>query len=442
MRRKRPCKRDPKYRLHKATGQGYVELNGRRIYLGDYESDAAQSAYHRLLAEWKSSGRVLPIDRERDDVTVVEIAAVFWDHVKRHYRKADGTPTTEVDNYRRILRVLKALYGPTPGQDFGAKALKAVRCRMIEMDWSRSHINHQVRRLKAVFSWAVEQELIPAGEKYHAMLAVKGLRKNKTEARETEPVRPVPNELIEPVLDEVASVVADMIRLQLLTGARPDEIARMRRCDVERREKVWVVRYHEHKTEHFEVGDRLLFLGPQAQKIIAPYMARRRDHEYLFSAADAAAEHRDRRHAKRKTPLNAGNRPGTNRCKSPTRSPGERFTVHSYRRAIHRACDICFPPPEDLRRIRARGKKGTRWETPGEHRTRIGPEAWAGLRAWRRRHRWSPNRLRHNAATHLRSEFGLEVAQTVLGHQIGSRITEIYAERNIRKATEVIAQVG
>jgi len=27
----------PKYRLHKASGQALVQLNGRRIYLGKYE---------------------------------------------------------------------------------------------------------------------------------------------------------------------------------------------------------------------------------------------------------------------------------------------------------------------------------------------------------------------------------------------------------------------
>jgi hypothetical protein len=32
--------------------------------------------------------------------------------------------------------------------------------------------------------------------------------------------------------------------------------------------------------------------------------------------------------------------------------------------------------------------------------------------------------------------------QTILGHRIGSAITEIYAEANVRKAREVMGRVG
>ena len=35
---------------------------------------------------------------------------------------------------------------------------------------------------------------------------------------------------------------------------------------------------------------------------------------------------------------------------------------------------------------------------------------------WKKAHRWSPNRLRHSAATAIRQRFGLEAAQVPLGH--------------------------
>ena len=55
---------------------------------------------------------------------------------------------------------------------------------------------------------------------------------------------------------------------------------------------------------------------------------------------------------------------------------------------------------------------------------------------------WSPLRLRHNAATHLRREYGIDLAQAILGHRLGSAITEVYAEANQEKAIAVIAQIG
>jgi integrase len=66
-------------------------------------------------------------------------------------------------------------------------------------------------------------------------------------------------------------------------------------------------------------------------------------------------------------------------------------------------------------------------------------ERWATLRQWVRSHCWSPNRLRHNAGTDLRKQSGIEVAQAVLGHRLGSTVTEIYAEANAERAVEVMA---
>ncbi len=55
---------------------------------------------------------------------------------------------------------------------------------------------------------------------------------------------------------------------------------------------------------------------------------------------------------------------------------------------------------------------------------------------------WSPHQLRHNAATRLRREFGIDLAATILGHRLGSQVTEIYAEANVSKAKAVVAKVG
>lgn len=78
---------------------------------------------------------------------------------------------------------------------------------------------------------------------------------------------------------------------------------------------------------------------------------------------------------------------------------GERYSVDSYRRAIQRAC--------------------TRAHVPS----------------------WSPNQLRHSAGTEIRKKFGLEASQVVLGHA-NAKVTEIYAERNMDLAREIMAKVG
>ena len=54
---------------------------------------------------------------------------------------------------------------------------------------------------------------------------------------------------------------------------------------------------------------------------------------------------------------------------------------------------------------------------------------------------WHPHQLRHNAATWLRKEFGLDVARVILGHS-SSSVTEIYAEVDQEKAISVMGRVG
>jgi integrase len=54
---------------------------------------------------------------------------------------------------------------------------------------------------------------------------------------------------------------------------------------------------------------------------------------------------------------------------------------------------------------------------------------------------WHAHQLRHNAATWLRKEFGLDVARVILGHR-SAQITEIYAELDRSKAIEAMASVG
>ena len=49
--------RTPKYRLHKASGQALVQINGKRVYLGKYGSEESQAQYHRLLAEFIVAGK-------------------------------------------------------------------------------------------------------------------------------------------------------------------------------------------------------------------------------------------------------------------------------------------------------------------------------------------------------------------------------------------------
>jgi integrase len=75
------------------------------------------------------------------------------------------------------------------------------------------------------------------------------------------------------------------------------------------------------------------------------------------------------------------------------------YTLARYRRAITRACERCDVP------------------------------------------RWTPHRLRHNAATAIPKRFGVEAAQVMLGHS-GIGITQLYAEKDREHGLSIAGEIG
>ena len=117
--------RVPKYRHHKPTGQAFVELSGKRHYLGKHGTPASRTKYKTLIAEWEARGRrpaVLPTD-----ITVVELLAAFTLHAETYYRRTDGTQTSEVGCFKLLTGIVETLYGETLAIEFGPIQLKAVR---------------------------------------------------------------------------------------------------------------------------------------------------------------------------------------------------------------------------------------------------------------------------------------------------------------------------
>lgn len=426
--------RIPSYRLHKPSGLAVVRLDGVDHYLGAHGTPASRELYERLVAEWLLNRKQRlpapqPVVPGEKQYTVNELFLAYWEFAKIYYRKND-LPTGEQQNIVHACRPLIALYGSTPAAEFGPLRLKAVRQEMIRLNLCRRVVNSRVNRVRRLFKWGVENELVPATI-LHGLQAVAALKRGRSEARETPGVKPAPDAYVDAVLEVVSTPVRAMIELQRLTGMRSGEVTIMRGCDLDTTGKIWVYRPSAHKTEH-HAHERVIFLGPRAQEIVQPFL--RPDMEaFLFSPADAEAERRSLLRSRRRTPLSCGNRPGTNRKRKPRKGPGQRYTPNIYARAIKYACMRVYPLPEHLRP--QRGESKARWKQ------RLSVEQWDEVKAWRRAHSWHPHQLRHNAATRLRKEFGIEAARVVLGHR-SAAVTEIYAEVDQIRAADVMSRVG
>jgi integrase len=229
--------RTPSYRHHKPTNQAVVTLDGRDFYLGRFGKPESRAGYDRMIAEWLLIGRRLPAPTANgSDLSVNELLVAYLRHADGYYVKA-GKPTTEPVNIKLALRPLRRLYGHTRARDFGPLALKTCREAMIEGDLCRTEVNKRTRHIVRCFKWAVENELVPASV-HHGLKAVSGLKRERTAARESVPVRPAPDAFVDAIEPHVARQVWAMVQVQRLTGARPGEICIMRACDLDTSGKV------------------------------------------------------------------------------------------------------------------------------------------------------------------------------------------------------------
>ena len=356
-----------------------------------------ERCYDLAVAHAGASPVLIPKPSAR---VVRELVSAYSDWARAHYVKG-GRPTgTGPTNVRAVKLLVESGAGEIPIDRFGPLMLIAYQQWLVaktDRPLVRNTINQYVQTVVGMFQWAVSRELVSASV-WAALKAVPPLRKGRAPTPgldapiEGRRVHAVPAEDLEATRKRVSSIIRDMIDVQAMTAMRPAEICALRLVDLHQGENESIAYYRvtadANKVDHHDI-QRVIALGPRTLEILAPYIARaaklRADRSYLFRPMDAVKAALVDKHARRVVPLGYGNAPGTNRVEHPKWTPGERYTVDSYRRAISRGC--------------------TRAKVP----------------------KWSPNQLRHNGASAIANATSLEVACEQLGHR-SIKTTMIYVE--------------
>ena len=172
--------RTPSYRHHKSSGQAVVTICGRDHYLGEFGTPQSRKNYDRLIAEWLAAGRNIDPATMPIGLTITELIAAHWRFAQDYYKK-NGRKNVELVKLRIVARPLRRLYGRTPAAEFGPLRLKAIREEFLRSGFSRRYINDQIGRLKRMFRWGAENELVP-GRVYRSLQAVAGLRRGRRQA--------------------------------------------------------------------------------------------------------------------------------------------------------------------------------------------------------------------------------------------------------------------
>lgn len=232
----RPKSAVPPYRHHKSTGRAVVYVDRKSVFLGKYDSPESRQRYAEIVSKI-TSGQTAELSRPNVArlSTINSVASLCLRFVAE---KMPSYADAEQHCFRGAMRILVSLFGETPTADFGPIRLRTVRAAMVEGDphavdckgepkprkpWSRSFVNHQIKRLRRLFSWGVGWEIVP-GQVATDLGKVESLKLGETDAPEGRPRRSVP------VADQLAvrgllnPLQQDVFDLLLMTGARPGEI--------------------------------------------------------------------------------------------------------------------------------------------------------------------------------------------------------------------------
>lgn len=375
----------PKLCRQKLRDLAFVREGKKRIYLGKWGSPEAEANYRAYVNEITQPGGKIVREKRK---TISDLVLGFLQSRKDYYVK-DGKQTRQLSRFKVALDFCVDLYPSVEADDFGPKKLLAVRHAMETSGrFARVYINTLVNCIRCAFRWGVENEIVKPKTLW-ALQSVAPLKRRRSIARENAPVAPVDPSVVEKTLDFLPPTIADMVRVQRLTGMRPGEVCAMKVGDLQLNERgVLVYTLQTDKTDwRREAGQvRRIFLGPKVEAILASYLLKEDDaNAYVFTPKNAVLE---RARAQKKKILK----------ESPKRL-NPYFETPAYARAVSRAAKQ------------------------------------AGVA------HWSPNQLRHLFATEIRQKYGLEAAQIMLGHA-NANVTQIYAERDEKKMEEIATREG
>jgi integrase len=345
-------------------------------------------------------------------LTVGELLDKYAEWAERYLTPMrDGSAHPDLIRVERLKRFVDP-YRLWPVADFGPDELRAVQDAMVAyryfrknheeepVAYTRTGINQVINQVYKVWQWGIGREVATEAQRQR-LKEVRPLRSGRTVARDKPKRGPVTAGEFNRVADQLTSVVSDMLRLIWLTAMRPSEVRRMRPCDIIREHsECWLYipgrdagPVGDHKTAYRQ-RIRIIPLAARAQAILRPRIRDFDSRASVFGPADAVTESRERRFANRNTPMNQGNRAGTNRQEHPMIKPGESYSATSFYSVVRRACKRAGVKP------------------------------------------FSPYDLRRSAATRVRAALSKEDARLLLGH-VSTDTTEFYLLEEVQEGIKL-----
>ena len=384
----------------------------RKFYGAEGDSEAvARYEYDRAL--WEANHRATappdpaPVRRNAPTgsvITVADLVDAFMTFARAKYVK-HGRPTGTRRNYWKAVEPVLLAYGDLPTSEFTLDRLEEYQR---DLDRSkrlcRRQVNKAITAICYIFTWGARHRI--DGERYvpaeiaAELRLIEPLRAGYAVSKDRPKKRAVKPADVEAALKCMTPTVRDMVEVQLLTGARPQEVRMMRAGDFEKIDaKLWHYRPREYKTEHIE-SDKIISCGPKAIAILRKRIRGKGPDTFIFKPETSDGEHRKRVGAKvtRKTPSRQAR--DEERAANPRRRFNACYRRDTYALAIKRACKRAGVPV------------------------------------------FSPYQLRKLRGTEIDRQFGAETAAAVLGHKDVATTLRHYIDPRREQADAVARKCG
>ena len=174
-----PKRNIPNYRQHKATGQAFVELGGRRFYLGKHGSRASWEEYERRIAEYLANGRQLPPTQAKTGISCQELAIRFLEWAEEYHMNQPKS----FNHVRMAMGFLVKHYGRESVDKFVPMSLVFIQKKLVEHGYARLMVNRYIAIIKQAFKHGAKFGWVEPNISY-ALQVVDNLKKGRTKAHE------------------------------------------------------------------------------------------------------------------------------------------------------------------------------------------------------------------------------------------------------------------
>lgn len=221
--------------------------------------------------------------------TVGDLRDAYQIHCEAWYRSPrTGKHTREHLNIKAAIdRFVRFAGEHAPADKIDRHQMREWLDKMAEEELKRDYINACLKKVRAWIKWSCNMDYLPF-EVTDDVRRVMPLVRNRSRAKESKPRTP-------PDLDELARLlphitnrmIRDVVRLMMLTAARPSELLTLTSGEVHHDSEGMRLVPLQHKTAHHDL-DRPIPLAREAVGIVEKYWKPLCPGDYLFPSSRAS----------------------------------------------------------------------------------------------------------------------------------------------------------